>query len=176
MYDTKMISRVVNFLLRRDVMSFFVLLGITFGICASLASQYLFGFQPCRLCVMQRYILFFAFSIVSCALYYRSNEKLFSISLWLAMCSLFSVCCIAIYQMCIQYGVVPEPHFCVRNDLTDKSVDELIAHLQNTASGSCKDFGPVIFGLPMSLFSAVGTFSLCFYMVIALVYRKSTLR
>ena len=164
-----MVEKIVNFVLRKDVTSFLVLLAVMSGIGLSVASQYLFGFQPCNLCITQRYILIVAFISVSCALFYRANGKLCSIFLAVTACLLLFVFCAAIYQVCIQYEIILEPKFCIKNDLSDKSVDELINQLQNTSTGSCKDFGPLIFGIPMSIFSAAGTFSLLVYIVTTLI-------
>lgn len=153
-----------------------IIIGLVFGLSASLISQYFFNFIPCKLCIAQR-ILFTGSLIFTCISYYLvlHNSEQWKLFSYLSIIGLFLAFSFSAYQLLIQFEILPEPEFCSVNlSITNKSIEDLEQMFENSSYiTSCKALGPTLFNLPISFFSCLGSISGMIYICIAMFLAKS---
>ena len=159
---------IIRLFLRRDVACVLVFLGMLLGLCMSIGFQWFGSYTPCTLCLIQRCLLAGISIVLAMALSFRKKPDIYEIFFIVTSIGLLLASGVACYQLLIQYGYVPEPSFCAKNNaLYEQSVDALLEQIENTSSGGCKALGPTIFGLPISAYSCAGTFCSFVYLILS---------
>lgn len=159
---------IIKLLFRRDIACILVFFGMMFGLLLSISFQLFGTYTPCTLCLIQRCLLAGICIVLGGAIFFRNKPDIFNIFFMVSITGLLLACSVAVYQLLIQYGVAPEPSFCVKNNaLYEQSVDALLEQIENTSGTGCKALGPIIFGLPISAYSCAGTFASSIYLLIS---------
>jgi disulfide bond formation protein DsbB len=111
--------------------------------------QYMFGYQPCNLCVIERIPYMLAIIILILNYKFKENQPFYSILLLLVF--LFSIL-ISIYHLSIEQGLIDESSVCAsdNNGLTSK--EEILNSLQKMTI-SCKDVAFRIFDLSLTTYN-----------------------
>lgn len=154
MRKSKMLS---FFRLKKDsqILYFFFLLCLG-SVFLSFCLEKLFGYVPCKLCLIQRYLFLICSAIILCV--QRSKQKCFSLSLLLA--NFITIGSVAFYQLLIQFHLIADK--CVK-DLHGLSIQKF-EQLIFTPQVPCSTIGPKIFGFPLSFFSfCIGMIGVIFF-------------
>lgn len=174
---TPKIKQIIKWSFRVKTSMVLMCIGISIGLIVSLISQSLFGFAPCKLCLMQRITCFSVLLLFGAAYYfYILSNSIWKVLYMAGGIGLIACSAIAIYQLLVQFGFLPEPQFCsVDTSYASKSIDELKEMLESKPyiSSSCKELGPTVFGFPISFFSALGSMLGFMYICVVLSFRKS---
>ena len=116
---------------------------------SALIIEYIFGYQPCNLCVIER--LPYAISIIVLLFNYFFKKNQIFYSLLLILIFLFSIL-ISIYHFSIEQGFIEESIVCTSKNL-DLIVKEDIINSLQELSISCKDVAFKIFGLSLTTYN-----------------------
>ena len=111
--------------------------------------QYLLGFQPCNLCIIERlpYVLTIAIIILNHK--FKQNQLFFSVLLFLVF--IFSVL-ISLYHLGIEQGLIDESNICRSNNVGLIMKEEILKSLK-VIRISCKDVTFKIFGLSLTTYN-----------------------
>ena len=114
--------------------------------------EYIFGYQPCNLCLIERIPYGLAVILIFLNFVFKKNEKF--IILLLILIFSFSVV-ISIYHFSIEQGFVKESAVCgLKNSSDIISKEELLKQLQ-VKTISCKDVTFRVFGFSLTTFNIV---------------------
>lgn len=114
--------------------------------------EYILGFQPCNLCLIQR--IPYALSIILLIIYsiFNKNEKFFIILLILIFIFSFAI---SFYHFGIEQGFFEESAVCLlKSDSNIISKEELLKQLSQK-NISCKDVTFKIFGMSLTTFNMI---------------------
>ena len=113
------------------------------------AIQYLLGYQPCNLCLIERIPYALAITIIILNYIFQKNQIFFSVLLLLIFS--FSLI-ISLYHLGIEQELIAESAVCNTNnaDLTTK--EDILKSLQDF-NVSCKDVAFKIFGLSLTTYN-----------------------
>jgi disulfide bond formation protein DsbB len=112
--------------------------------------QYLFGYQPCNLCLIERIPYFLALIILILNYKFKKDQTFYSVLLFLVFT--FSLL-ISIYHFTIEQGLIPESSVCESSNaglLITK--DDILKSLQEITV-NCKDVAFNIFGLSLTTYN-----------------------
>ncbi|MCR5225066.1 MAG: disulfide bond formation protein B [Alphaproteobacteria bacterium] len=139
----------------RVISTLFVLciLGVMGG--GSLYAQYGLNYTPCQLCLAQRYCVVCCIILMLLALALHRFPRLYQRIVDITCIGLFLGFIAAMYQLLIQYRIIPEPDFCRVNLPVNVSLEELESIIRQNTTVSCANFGPTVLDFPMSAYSAV---------------------
>lgn len=157
----------IKLMITRKAAAFIALCIAISGVCLSIIFQYSGDFMPCKLCLIQRCLLGGAAISLMVMHLKWCDEKLKSIFFWGSVLLMLCVAGVSFYQILVQYEIVAEPSFCIKNDISDKTVEEILDQINNTYTSNCKSFGPTIFGIPLSILSCSGALFASLYLVFA---------
>jgi disulfide bond formation protein DsbB len=123
----------------------FIILTIAYTI------QYIFGHQPCNLCVIER--IPYALTIIILILNYKfkKNQVFYSVLLLLIFSFSFLI---SLYHFSIEQGLIDESIICVSNNVNLISKEEVLNSLQEMRI-SCKDVTFSIFGLSLTTYNMI---------------------
>ena len=127
-----------------------ILLILCFAILISAyAIQYLFGYQPCNLCILER--IPYALSIIILILNYKfkKNEIFYVVLLMLVF---FFSFLISFYHFGIEQGFIDESRVCGINSSNLITRDEILKSFDEI-NVSCKDVAFKIFGLSLTTYN-----------------------
>ncbi len=113
--------------------------------------QYILGYQPCNLCIIER--VPYALCLIIVILSYKFKKNLIFFSILLLMIFTFSFL-ISAYHISIEQGIMSEPSVCGSNNVGLTSKEEVLKSLQK-ATVSCKDVAFKIFGLSLTTYNAI---------------------
>ena len=116
---------------------------------SALIIEYIFGYQPCNLCVIER--LPYAISIIVLLFNYFFKKNQIFYSILLILIFLFSIL-ISIYHFSIEQGFIEESIVCTSKNL-DLIVKEDIINSFQELRVSCKDVAFKIFGLSLTTYN-----------------------
>ena len=111
--------------------------------------QYLLGYKPCNLCLIERIPYMLAIIILFLNYRFKRDEIFFSILLILIF--LFSFL-ISMYHYGIEIGLIEESSICASNSIDLISKDEILKSLQKI-NISCKDVTFRIFGFSLTMYN-----------------------
>jgi disulfide bond formation protein DsbB len=124
----------------------------TLALFAAYFIQYILGYQPCNLCIIER--VPYALSLIVLLLNYRfKNNQNFYSALLLIIFS-FSLL-LSIYHLGIEQGLVAESNLCVSDDKSSIISKEAILKSFKEFTVSCKDVALKIFGLSLTTYNIV---------------------
>ena len=111
--------------------------------------EYFFGYQPCNLCVIERFP--YALAIIILFLNYNFKKDQIFYSVLLMLVFLFSTL-ISIYHFGIEQGFIAESMVCSSENLNLITKEDILNSLQELRI-SCKDVAFKIFGLSLTTYN-----------------------
>ena len=117
---------------------------------AAYAIQYLLGYQPCNLCLIERIPYALAIIIIILNYIYKKDQIFFSVLLMMIFFFSFTI---SFYHLGIEQGFISESTVCNNNtNLITKK--DILKSLQNF-NISCKNVAFKIFGLSLTTYNAL---------------------
>ncbi len=116
---------------------------------SALIIEYIFGYQPCNLCIIER--IPYGLSIIILIFNYNFREDQVFYSVLLILVFLFSII-ISIYHFGIEQGFINESVVCASENLNLITKEEILNSLKKL-SISCKDVAFKIFGLSLTTYN-----------------------
>ena len=118
---------------------------------AAYAIQYIFGYQPCNLCIIERipYVL----AIIILILNYKFKEDQIFYSVLLLLVFLFSFI-ISLYHLGIEQGLIDESSICLSSNKDLITKEEILNSLQEIRV-SCKDVTFRVFDLSLTTYNII---------------------
>ena len=113
------------------------------------AIQYILGYQPCNLCIIERVPYMLAIIILVFNYSFQKNEIFYSILLLLIFKFSFLI---SFYHFGIEQGFVNESNVCGSNNLGLTTKEDLLKSLQEI-NISCKDVAFKVFGLSLTTYN-----------------------
>ena len=140
----------------KTVLSVILFISI-FALIAAYFVEYILGYKPCNLCLIERLPYFFAIIIIFLYLTINRFEKLIFIFLGLIFAS---GTILSFYHFGIEQGFFKESLVCISNDEINSLIKEdLIKELQKKVV-SCKDVQFTLFGLSLATINTIISFIL----------------
>ena len=127
--------------------------------------QYLFGYQPCKLCLIERipYVL----SLIILILNYRFKNNQIFFSVLLSLVFIFSLL-ISIYHFGIEQGFITESNVCGYNEKGSLITKEAVLKSLKEVTVNCKDVAFKVFGLSLTTYNII--ISLIMFLISAKIY------
>ncbi len=152
----------------------FLLAAAIFALAFAYISQFVFGHEPCILCLYQRQPFFAIIAITTVALVFFKSEKIRNFALNLCLFFLLLNCSLAFYHVGVEQKIFAGPTTCSTtnnlNEITDLA--ELEAALAKTKAIRCDQ--PTFFFLGLSM--AAWNFIFCLGLILSVVLtRKKTI-
>lgn len=140
-------------------MLIYLLLTIAIAIAStSFFLQYILGFLPCKLCLIERYI-FMLICIVTIilAINYAKQKSWLSSFIVLAVL-VFSNLLLSVYHYGVEKRFWAGPQSCsVKNIISPQNTQQLLQSLQHDFVVPCDVPGPILLYLPLTLWSIIGS-------------------
>ncbi len=115
--------------------------------------EYILGFQPCNLCLIQRIPYALSIFLLIINSIFNKNEKFFIILLILIFIFSFAI---SFYHFGIEQGFFEESAVCLlKSDSNIISKEELLKQLSQKNIISCKDVTFKIFGMSLTTFNMI---------------------
>ena len=111
--------------------------------------QYIFGYQPCNLCMIER--IPYALAIIILFLNYKFKADQVFYSVLLLLVFLFSFI-ISIYHLGIEQGIISESSICASDNINLITKDEILNSFKEIRI-SCKDVAFRIFDLSLTAYN-----------------------
>jgi disulfide bond formation protein DsbB len=118
---------------------------------SALAIQYIFGYQPCNLCVIERIPYVLAIIILILNYNFENDQVFYSVLLLLVF--LFSFI-ISLYHLGIEQGLIDESSICESNNKNLITKEEILNSFQEIRI-SCKDVTFRIFNLSLTTYNMI---------------------
>ena len=119
--------------------------------------EYILGYKPCNLCLIERLPYFITIIIILIGLLVNRLEKIILITLSLIF---FAATILSFYHFGIEQGFFKESLVCISNsEINNLTKEDLIKELQKKVV-SCKDVQFTIFGLSLVTINTVISFIL----------------
>jgi disulfide bond formation protein DsbB len=118
---------------------------------AAYAIQYLLGYQPCNLCLMERVPYILSLIIIILSYRYKKNQVFYSILLLQIFTFSFLI---SLYHGGIEQGLIGESSVCASNYIELTTKDEILRSLQNFKV-NCKDVAFKVFGLSLTTYNII---------------------
>ena len=115
------------------------------------AIQYIFGYQPCNLCIIER--IPYTLGIIILILSYKFKKDQVFYSVLLLLIFLFSFL-ISLYHLGIEQGLIDESSVCESGSLNLITKESVLKSLQEIRI-SCKDVTFRIFGLSLTTYNMI---------------------
>ena len=128
------------------------------------AIQYIFGYQPCNLCIIER--IPYMLSIIILILHYKFKKDQVFYSILLLLVFSFSFL-ISLYHLGIEQGLIVESSVCGSNSADLIIIEEVLKSLQEIRV-SCKDVTFKIFGLSLTFYNMI--ISILMFLISAKIY------
>ena len=126
-----------------------------FSLISAYFVEYILGYKPCNLCLIERLPYFFAIIIIFLYLTINRFEKLIFIFLGLIFAS---GTILSFYHFGIEQGFFKESLVCISNDeISSLDKEDLIKELQNKVV-SCQDVQFTLLGLSLASINAIISF------------------
>ena len=113
--------------------------------------QYVLGFQPCSLCIIER--IPYALAIIIILLNYKFRDDQIFYSILLLLVFLFSFI-ISIYHLGIEQGLISESSICGSNNTDLLTKDEILNSFKEIRI-SCKDVAFRVFDLSLTTYNMI---------------------
>ena len=131
---------------------------------AAYVIQYILGYQPCNLCLIER--VPYALAIIVLILNYKFKKDQIFFSVLLLMIFFFSFI-ISVYHLSIEQGFISESVLCSTNNTDLITKEDILKSLQNF-NVSCKDVAFKIFGLSLTTYNIF--ISILMFLISAKIY------
>ena len=127
-----------------------ILIFSVFAITAAYFIQYILGYQPCNLCLIERIPYILSIIIISVYLFFQKFEKVILIILSLIF---FTATLLSFYHFGIEQGFIKESLVCDLNDPSNELTKEALLNELKKMPVSCKNVTFRIFGLSLATFN-----------------------
>ena len=119
--------------------------------------EYILGYKPCNLCLIERFPYFFSIIIILLGLFFNQFEKF----IFIFLCIIFvSATILSLYHVGIEQGFFKESLVCFsNNEINILNKEDLLKEFQKTVV-SCKDVEFTIFGLSLAAINPITSFVL----------------
>jgi disulfide bond formation protein DsbB len=134
---------------------------------SALMIEYVFGYQPCNLCLIER--IPYGLSIIILLIYFLFKKDQIFYSILLMLIFSFSTI-ISIYHLGIEQGLLDESSICMSQNL-DLITKEQILNSLKELNISCKNVAFKIFGLSLTTFNIFA--SILMFILSAKIYLLS---
>ena len=136
--------------IKQEIILKLILIFSVFAILSAYFIQYVLGYQPCNLCLIERIPYISSIIIISIFLFTNKFEKLFLLILSLIF---FSATIIAFYHFSIEQGFINESFVCDLNNKSNNLSKEALLNQLKEMPVNCKDVTFKIFGLSLATFN-----------------------
>ena len=134
-----------------------ILLICIFALISAYFVEYILGYKPCNLCLIERLPYFFAIIIIFISLIINRFEKFVLIFLGLIFAS---GAILSFYHFGIEQGFFKESLVCIsNNEINNMAKEDLIKELQKKVV-SCKDVQFALFGISLATINTIISFML----------------
>ena len=133
---------------------------------SALIIEYVLGYQPCNLCLIERIPYGLSIIILLLGFIYKKDQVFYSILLILIFS--FSII-ISIYHLGIEQGLIEESTVCASQNL-DLITKEQVLKSLNQLSISCKNVAFKMFGLSLTSYNIV--LSILMFLISLKIYLK----
>ena len=113
--------------------------------------QYLLGYQPCNLCILER--VPYALTLIILILKFKLKKDQVFYSVLLVLTFAFSIS-ISLYHLGIEQGLFNESNICKTKDIGLITKEELLRSLQEIKI-SCKDVAFKVFGFSLTTYNMI---------------------
>ena len=151
---------------KKDYLKILFILSIL-TLTSALIIEYIFGYQPCNLCLVER--IPYGLSIIILLLIYNLKQDQIFYSVLLLLVFSFSIL-ISIYHIGIEQGFIDESAVCASKNLNFTTKDEILSSLQELRI-SCKDVAFKIFGLSLTTYNL--SISILMFLISTKIYSLS---
>ena len=131
------------------IIAFFIIL---FSIISALIIEYILGYQPCKLCIYERFPYFLSALLIIKIIFFKKYEKIVLFLLFLIF--IFSSL-LAFYHFGIEQGFFSESFVCEIENLSKNLSKEQILQELKQKRVSCKDAEFKILGLSLALINTI---------------------
>ena len=129
----------------------FLLISSILILASALIIEYVFGYKPCNLCLIERIPYGLSIIILIVNFNFKRNQIFYSILLVLVFS--FSII-ISIYHFSIEQGLIDESTLCVSENLNLLTKEEVLESLKEL-NISCKNVAFKIFGLSLTTYNII---------------------
>ena len=135
--------------LKKEIIIRFLLISCILALCTAVIIQYVFGYQPCNLCLIERvpYIL----AIIILLLNYKFHKHKVFWNILLLLIFSFSFL-ISVYHLGIEQDLFKESSLCSSKNVGLITKEDVLKSLENL-NISCKDVAFKIFGLSLTTYN-----------------------
>ena len=126
--------------------------------------QYIFGYQPCSLCIIERIPYVLAMIILIFNYKFKKDQVFYSVLLLLVFSFSFLI---SLYHHGIEQGLIVESSVCGSNSADLIIIEEVLKSLQEIRV-SCKDVTFKIFGLSLTFYNMI--ISILMFLISAKIY------
>ena len=135
-----------------NILLIFILVIISLSVISAFIIEYLFGHEPCKLCLYERIPYFLSILLIVKILFIKKYEK---ITLLILSLVFIISACLAFYHFGIEEGFFKESLACTTENLSENlTKDELLEKLSQNAI-SCKDVGFRVFGFSLAAINTI---------------------
>jgi len=118
---------------------------------SALIIEYIFGYQPCNLCKIERIPYLLSIIILITNYFFRGNQAFYAVLLILIF--LFSII-ISVYHLSIEQGFINESTVCETKSFNLLTKEDILNSLQEL-NISCKNVAFKIFGLSLTSYNII---------------------
>ena len=129
--------------------------------------EYILGYQPCNLCLIERIPYGISIILISLTLFLKKNEKFFILLLILTFIFSFAI---SFYHLGIEQGIFQESAVCGVKDFSENITKEELLNQLNEKIVSCKDVTFRVFGLSLT------TINIFFSLLIIITLTKNYIK
>lgn len=126
--------------------------------------EYVLGYQPCNLCVLER--IPYALTIIILIIYYKFKRNLLFYNILLLQIFAFSII-VSIYHLGIEQGYIKESSICISDNKDLITKENILESLQQLRV-SCKDVTFRIFDLSLTTYNMI--LSLFMFLITLKIY------
>lgn len=158
-----------NFISQNKII-FFLLTASFFALSLAYISQYVFGFEPCILCIYQRIPFFTIFFLSIIILFLKQKKIIYKIYLLISLLTLLANILLAFYHSGVEQKFFIGPSNCSSNNLNEvENLEELEKIILKTKAVRCDE--PQFYFLKLSM----ANWNLVYCLMIFIVLLKSIL-
>ncbi len=122
------------------------------------AIQYLLGYQPCNLCLIERIPYMLALIILILNYKFKEDKIFYSVLLFLIF--VFSLL-ISIYHFGIEQDLITESNVCGSNNIGLLITKDAILNSLQEITVNCKDVAFTVFGLSLTTYNIIISLIMC---------------
>ena len=145
----------------------YILVFVSLVLVSAYVIEYMFGHQPCKLCLYERIPYFLSILLISKILFIKGSEKI--ILLILSLVFIISAI-LAFYHFGIERGFFEESLACTVNNFSENLTKEMLLEQLKDSGVSCKDVSFTVFGLSLAAINII------FSIVLSAIFRKAYFR